>query len=83
MLTLRILISTFFSTFSESAKKASHFIQLCDQRRVPIVFLHNTTGFITGKEYERQGITKHMANLVHCKKKLLFIQFLSPYFLFL
>jgi 3-methylcrotonyl-CoA carboxylase beta subunit/propionyl-CoA carboxylase len=51
--------------FSESALKATHFIQLCDQRGVPIVFLQNITGFIVGAQYERAGIAKDGAKLVH------------------
>lgn len=50
--------------FSESALKASHFIQLCEQRKVPIVFLQNIVGFMVGKEYERKGIAKDGAKLV-------------------
>src|SRR4029077_21253293 len=44
--------------FSESALKATHFIELCNQRGVPLVFLQNITGFIVGKQYERAGIAK-------------------------
>jgi 3-methylcrotonyl-CoA carboxylase beta subunit/propionyl-CoA carboxylase len=51
--------------FSESALKATHFIQLCNLRRVPLVFLQNITGFIVGKQYERAGIAKDGAKLVH------------------
>lgn len=50
--------------FSESALKASHFIELCDQRRIPIVFLQNITGFMVGKKYENQGIAKDGAKMV-------------------
>ncbi len=51
--------------FSESALKATHFITLCCQRRIPLVFLQNITGFIVGKEYEHQGIAKDGAKMVH------------------
>ncbi|MBR1087630.1 methylcrotonoyl-CoA carboxylase [Bradyrhizobium manausense] len=51
--------------FSESAVKGAHFIELCDQRRTPIVFLQNITGFMVGTEAERGGIAKHSAKLVY------------------
>ncbi len=51
--------------FSESALKATHFIAMCCQRRVPLVFLQNITGFIVGKEYEQKGIAKDGAKMVH------------------
>ncbi|HEY8133242.1 MAG TPA: carboxyl transferase domain-containing protein [Thermoanaerobaculia bacterium] len=51
--------------FSESALKATHFMELCNQRRVPLVFLQNITGFIVGKQYERGGIAKDGAKMVH------------------
>jgi 3-methylcrotonyl-CoA carboxylase beta subunit len=51
--------------FSESALKATHFIELCDQRGVPLLFLQNITGFIVGQQYERAGIAKDGAKLVH------------------
>ena len=51
--------------FSESALKGAHFIQLCNLRGVPLVFLQNITGFIVGREYERAGIAKDGAKLVH------------------
>jgi 3-methylcrotonyl-CoA carboxylase beta subunit len=50
--------------FSESALKGAHFIELCDQRKVPLVFLQNITGFMVGKEYEAGGIAKHGAKMV-------------------
>ena len=50
--------------FSESALKGAHFIELCDQRRVPLVFLQNITGFMVGREYEAGGIAKHGAKMV-------------------
>jgi 3-methylcrotonyl-CoA carboxylase beta subunit len=51
--------------FSESALKATHFIELCSLRGVPLVFFQNITGFIVGKEYERRGIAKDGAKMVH------------------
>jgi len=50
--------------FSESALKGAHFIELCDQRRIPLVFLQNITGFMVGKEYESGGIAKDGAKMV-------------------
>jgi propionyl-CoA carboxylase len=50
--------------FSESALKGAHFIQLCTQRRVPLVFLQNISGFMVGKQYEHGGIAKDGAKLV-------------------
>ena len=50
--------------FSESARKGAHFIELCNQRRTPIVFLQNITGFMVGKEYETGGIARDGAKLV-------------------
>ncbi len=50
--------------FSESALKAAHFIELCCQRRLPLVFLQNITGFIVGREYENRGIAKDGAKMV-------------------
>jgi len=50
--------------FSESALKGAHFIELCDRRRVPLVFLQNITGFMVGRDYEAGGIAKHGAKLV-------------------
>lgn len=50
--------------FSESALKGAHFIELCDQRATPIVFLQNITGFMVGAEYEAGGIAKHGAKMV-------------------
>jgi 3-methylcrotonyl-CoA carboxylase beta subunit/propionyl-CoA carboxylase len=51
--------------FSESALKATHFIELCNLRGVPLIFLQNITGFIVGSKYERAGIAKDGAKLVH------------------
>jgi len=50
--------------FSESAQKGAHFIELCVQRQVPLVFLQNITGFMVGRRYENEGIAKHGAKLV-------------------
>jgi 3-methylcrotonyl-CoA carboxylase beta subunit len=50
--------------FSESAMKGAHFIELCDQRGTPLVYLQNITGFMVGREYEAGGIAKHGAKLV-------------------
>ncbi|NUN06820.1 MAG: methylcrotonoyl-CoA carboxylase [Bdellovibrio sp.] len=50
--------------FSESAQKAAHFIELCEQREVPLIFLQNITGFMVGKKYETEGIAKHGAKMV-------------------
>lgn len=51
--------------FSESALKGAHFIELCQQRGIPLLFLQNITGFMVGKEYEAGGIAKDGAKLVH------------------
>jgi 3-methylcrotonyl-CoA carboxylase beta subunit len=50
--------------FSESALKAAHFIELCEQRQIPLIFLQNITGFMVGKKYENEGIAKHGAKMV-------------------
>ena len=50
--------------FSESAQKGAHFIELCCQRKVPLVFLQNITGFMVGRKYENEGIARHGAKLV-------------------
>nr|WP_277345779.1 carboxyl transferase domain-containing protein [Nocardioides sp. JQ2195] len=50
--------------FSESSLKGAHFIELCNQRRIPLVFLQNITGFMVGREYENRGIAKDGAKLV-------------------
>jgi 3-methylcrotonyl-CoA carboxylase beta subunit len=50
--------------FSESAVKGAHFIQLCNQRNIPLVFLQNITGFMVGKKYEQSGIAKDGAKMV-------------------
>jgi acetyl-CoA carboxylase carboxyltransferase component len=51
--------------FSESALKAAHFIELCNLRGVPLIFLQNITGFMVGRQYERGGIAKDGAKMVH------------------
>jgi len=50
--------------FSESAQKGAHFIELCAQRKIPLIFLQNITGFMVGKQYETGGIAKHGAKMV-------------------
>jgi len=50
--------------FSESAQKGAHFIELCGQRKIPLVFLQNITGFMVGRKYEAEGIAKHGAKMV-------------------
>ncbi len=51
--------------FSESALKATHFIEMCNLRGVPLLFLQNITGFMVGRQYERAGIAKDGAKMVH------------------
>ena len=50
--------------FSESAQKGAHFIELCCQRKVPLLFLQNITGFMVGRKYENEGIARHGAKMV-------------------
>jgi 3-methylcrotonyl-CoA carboxylase beta subunit len=50
--------------FSESAQKGAHFIELCCQRKTPLVFLQNITGFMVGRKYENEGIARHGAKMV-------------------
>ncbi len=50
--------------FSESAQKGAHFVELCSQRRIPLIFLQNITGFMVGRKYENEGIARHGAKLV-------------------
>ncbi|MAQ36482.1 MAG: methylcrotonoyl-CoA carboxylase [Thioclava sp.] len=50
--------------FSEAAQKAAHFIELCSQRSIPLVFLQNITGFMVGRKYENEGIARHGAKMV-------------------
>src|SRR5919206_3881525 len=50
--------------FSESALKATHFIELCVQRQTPLIFLQNITGFMVGRKYENGGIAKDGAKMV-------------------
>lgn len=50
--------------FSESSLKGAHFVELCGQRKIPLIFLQNITGFMVGKQYENEGIAKHGAKFV-------------------
>ncbi len=50
--------------FSEAAVKGAHFVELCSQRRIPLVFLQNITGFMVGRKYENEGIARHGAKMV-------------------
>ncbi len=50
--------------FSQAAQKGAHFIELCTQRRIPLVFLQNITGFMVGRQYENEGIARHGAKMV-------------------
>ncbi len=50
--------------FSESAQKGAHFVELCDQRGIPLLFLQNISGFMVGRDYEAGGIAKHGAKMV-------------------
>jgi 3-methylcrotonyl-CoA carboxylase beta subunit len=50
--------------FSESAVKGAHFVELCSQRRIPLIFLQNITGFMVGRRYENEGIARHGAKMV-------------------
>jgi len=50
--------------FAESSMKGAHFVELCCQRRIPLIFLQNITGFMVGREAEAGGIAKHGAKLV-------------------
>ena len=50
--------------FSESAQKGAHFVELCSQRKIPLVFLQNITGFMVGRKYENEGIARHGAKMV-------------------
>jgi len=59
------IIANFGVLFSESALKVTHFIELCTSRKIPLVFLQNITGFMVGKDFERGGIAKDGAKMVH------------------
>ena len=50
--------------FSESAQKGAHFVELCSQRKIPLVFIQNITGFMVGRKYENEGIARHGAKMV-------------------
>ena len=56
--------------FSEAAEKATQFMQLCDRDGVPLVFLHNVTGFMIGRDYEHRGITKDGAKMIMVQSNL-------------
>lgn len=56
--------------FSEAAKKATNFMELCDRDGVPVLFLHNITGFMIGRDYEHQGITKDGAKMIMVQSNL-------------
>lgn len=51
--------------FSESAQKGANFVEICSQRKIPLIFLQNITGFMVGKKYEHEGIAKHGAKMVN------------------
>ena len=59
------IIANYGVLFSESALKVTHFIELCTTRKIPLIFLQNITGFIVGKDFERGGIAKDGAKMVH------------------
>ncbi len=59
------IIANYGVLFSESALKVTHFIELCTSRKIPLIFLQNITGFIVGKEFERKGIARDGAKMVH------------------
>ncbi|MEM6477592.1 MAG: carboxyl transferase domain-containing protein [Pseudomonadota bacterium] len=50
--------------FSDSALKGAHFVELCSQRKIPLIFLQNITGFMVGRQYENEGIARHGAKMV-------------------
>ncbi|MCE8421846.1 methylcrotonoyl-CoA carboxylase, partial [Rhodovulum sulfidophilum] len=50
--------------FSEAAIKGAHFVELCSQRSIPLIFLQNITGFMVGRRYENEGIARHGAKMV-------------------
>jgi len=64
------IIANYGVLFSESSLKATHFLELCNFRKIPVLFLQNITGFIVGKEYEHKGIAKDGAKLVHAVSTL-------------
>ena len=51
--------------FSESAQKGANFVEICSQRKIPLIFLQNITGFMVGKKYEHEGIAKHGSKMVN------------------
>jgi acetyl-CoA carboxylase carboxyltransferase component len=60
-----IIANTQGIIFSAEAQKATQFIQLCNQKHVPLVFIHNVTGYMVGAEYEQGGIIKHGAQMIN------------------
>ncbi|MFN3604661.1 MAG: carboxyl transferase domain-containing protein [Leptonema sp. (in: bacteria)] len=59
------ILANYGVLFSESSLKGAHFIELCAQKKIPILFLQNITGFIVGKDFEHKGIAKDGAKMVH------------------
>src|SRR5208337_4872812 len=59
------IIANHGSLFSESSLKGAHFVELCNFRKIPMIFLQNISGFIVGKQYERAGIARDGAKFVH------------------
>ena len=57
--------------YPESAEKGASFIQLCNKRNIPLIFLHNVTGFLVGKDFERQGIIKKGSQLINAVSNLM------------
>jgi acetyl-CoA carboxylase carboxyltransferase component len=62
---LGIVANTQGVLFSEESHKATQFIQLCNQKDTPILFIHNVTGYMVGREYEQRGIIKHGAQMIN------------------
>jgi acyl-CoA carboxylase subunit beta len=62
---LGIIANTQGILFSEEAQKATQFIQLCNQIDVPLLFIHNVTGYMVGRDYEQRGIIKHGAQMIN------------------
>jgi acetyl-CoA carboxylase carboxyltransferase component len=60
-----IIANTQGVLFSEESQKATQFIQLCNQSDVPLLFIHNVTGYMVGREYEQRGIIKHGAQMIN------------------
>jgi acetyl-CoA carboxylase carboxyltransferase component len=51
--------------FPDTANKATQFIEICERRAVPLLYLHNVTGFMVGKKYEQEGIIKHGSKMIN------------------